>query len=113
MSMDKSISVVRTEPSNPMEFKVIVSTHGTTTEHIVTMSDGHCERLASGRYDPVQLIEASFLFLLDREPKEAILRRFDVADIDRYFPEFESQLPRYLSGLDQSGEAPERGMSGA
>lgn len=100
MSMDKPISVVQTGPSNPMEFKVTVSTHGTTTEHIVTMSDWHCERLTGGRCDPVQLIEASFLFLLDREPKETILRRFDVATIDRYFPEFESQLPRYLSRFD-------------
>jgi hypothetical protein len=35
--------------------------------------------------------------LLDREPKEAILSRFDVSVISRYFPEFERELPRYLS----------------
>jgi hypothetical protein len=36
--------------------------------------------------------------LLDREPKESILGRFDVTVISRYFPEFERELPRYLSG---------------
>jgi hypothetical protein len=34
--------------------------------------------------------------LLDREPKESILRRFDVTVISRYFPEFEQELPHYL-----------------
>ena len=36
-------------------------------------------------------------FLLDREPKECILGRFDVTVISRYFPEFERELRRYLS----------------
>jgi hypothetical protein len=35
--------------------------------------------------------------LLEREPKESILRRFDVMAISRYFPEFEREMPRYLS----------------
>jgi hypothetical protein len=35
--------------------------------------------------------------LLEREPKESILRRFDVKAISRYFPEFEREMPRYLS----------------
>jgi hypothetical protein len=37
--------------------------------------------------------------LLDREPKESILRRFDVTEISRYFPEVEREMPRYLSQL--------------
>ena len=41
--------------------------------------------------------EATFRFLLDREPKESILTRFDVTVIARYFPEFERELPRYLA----------------
>ena len=36
---------------------------------------------------------------LDREPKESILGRFDVTAILRYFPEFEREMPRYLSQL--------------
>jgi hypothetical protein len=42
-------------------------------------------------------VEAAFRFLLDREPKESVLSRFDVTVISRYFPEFGRELPRYLS----------------
>jgi hypothetical protein len=45
------------------------------------------------------VVEAAFRFLLDREPKEAILSRFDITVISRYFPEFERELPGYLSKL--------------
>ena len=34
---------------------------------------------------------------LEREPKELILGAFDATMISRYFPEFERELPRYLS----------------
>ena len=40
-------------------------------------------------------------FATIREPKESILRRFDVTVISRYFPEFERQMPRYLSQFDK------------
>jgi len=52
---------------------------------------------AGGKYSPEQCLEAAFRFLLDRKPKEAILKRFDVTVISRYFPEFEHQLPTYLT----------------
>jgi hypothetical protein len=56
-----------------------------------------CERLTRGGHSPERCIEAAFRFLLDREPKEAILRRFDVTVISSYFPEFERELPHYLT----------------
>ena len=34
----------------------------------------------------------AFEFLLAREPASQILRRFDVADIARYFPEFDREI---------------------
>ena len=52
------------------------------------------ERLTMGTHTPERCIEAAFRFLLDREPKESILRRFDITVISRYFPEFERELPR-------------------
>ena len=55
-------------------------------------------RLTAGKHKPESFLDAAFRFLLDREPKEAILRRFDAAIIERYFPEFERELPHYLSG---------------
>ncbi len=50
-----------------------------------------------GKHTPERCLEAAFGFLLDREPKESIIGRFNVTLISRYFPEFERELPRYLS----------------
>jgi hypothetical protein len=61
------------------------------------MARDTCERLTGGEHIPERCVEAAFRFLLDREPKESILSRFDVTVISRYFPEFEQELPRYLS----------------
>ena len=66
------------------------------TRHHVTMSREICERLTAGKHTPERCLEAAFRFLLDREPKESILGRFDVTAISRYFPEFEREMPRYF-----------------
>ena len=69
---------------------------GGESRHRVTVSKATCERLTAGLHPPEHCIEAAFRFLLDREPKESILARFDVSVISRYFPEFERELPSYL-----------------
>jgi hypothetical protein len=43
-----------------------------------------------------ELIRRSFEFLLEREPKDAILRAFDLPVIARYFPEYEAEIGRRL-----------------
>jgi hypothetical protein len=45
--------------------------------------------MTAGKHTPERCLEATFRFLLDREPKESILGRFDATVISRYFPEFE------------------------
>jgi len=91
------IEVKRTREGDPLEFEVIVRVGGGETRHHVTMARDTCGRLTAGRHTPARCIEAAFQFLLDREPKESILRHFDVTVISHYFPEFERELPRYLS----------------
>ena len=76
-------------------FDVIVRDGKGESRHVVTLERGTLDRLASGK-KAEEIIEAAFKFLLDREPKEAILERFDVTVIARYFPEFEQELPRYI-----------------
>jgi hypothetical protein len=78
-------------------FEVVVGEGNSETRHHVTMSREICERLTAGKHTPERWLEAAFRFSLDREPTEAILRRFDVTVISRYFPEFEREMPRYLS----------------
>jgi hypothetical protein len=66
------------------------------TQHEVTLSRQAYEQLTGGRLPPEALVRESVGFLLEREPKEAILRRFDLTVIGRYFPEFEAELRRRL-----------------
>lgn len=87
---------VRRIEENPLTFDVAVREGKGETRHQVTVAAATCDRLTSGRHTPEQCIEAAFRFLLDREPKESILARFDVTVISRYFPEFERELPNYL-----------------
>lgn len=66
----------------------------TETTHEVTVSDEDLTRLAGGYETPEAFLRACFEFLLEREPKEQILPRFDVRVISRYFPEFEERIAR-------------------
>jgi hypothetical protein len=91
------IEVRRTAAGDPENFDVVIREGGGETRHHVTVSPETCRRLTGGRHSPEQCVEACFRFLLDREPKESILGRFDVTVIARYFPEFERELPRYFS----------------
>jgi hypothetical protein len=91
------IEVERRGEGDPLAFEVIVRDGQGESRHNVTMGKALCERLSGGTHTPERCLEAAFRFLLDREPKESILRSFDVSVISRYFPEFERELPRYLS----------------
>jgi hypothetical protein len=90
------IEVRLTREADPLEFEAVVREADGESRHHVTMSRRLCERLTAGKHAPERCVEAAFRFLLDREPKESILGRFDVAVIPRYFPEFERELSRYL-----------------
>jgi len=70
---------------------------GSETRHRVRVSRADLARLAPGASDPVDLVEASFAFLLEREPKESILREFDLTVIARYFPDYEREIGRRLT----------------
>jgi hypothetical protein len=91
-----TIEVKQTDHSDPLAFDVVVREAGRETHHRVTMSAKDYDRLSNGSIAPEHCIEAAFRFLLDREPKEAILSQFDVSVISRYFPDFETKLPGYL-----------------
>jgi hypothetical protein len=97
------IEVRQTGHSDPLTFDVVIRESGNETRHQVTMSKADHDRLTNGSCPPEHCVQAAFRFLLDREPKEAILSRFDVNVISRYFPDFETKLPRYLSGGSSAG----------
>ncbi|HEX2029990.1 MAG TPA: hypothetical protein VHL78_01120 [Actinomycetota bacterium] len=88
------IEVRSADPGETSTFAVRVSEGGGHTEHEVTLSESDAFNLASGYPSKEEFIRACFEFLLEREPKESILRRFDVSVISRYFPEFEERIRR-------------------
>ncbi len=65
-----------------------------TTQHRVTVTAADLRRLGGGNLSAEELLEASFRFLLAREPNTSILNEFDLPIIGRYFPEFETEMAR-------------------
>ena len=59
-----------------------------TSHHLVRVSAEDFERWCRGR-SAEQLVADSFRFLLGREPKESILKEFDLSVIRRYFPYYD------------------------
>lgn len=70
--------------------RVTVREERSETSHLVTI-DRERQGVA-----PEVLVEASFRFLLDREPKESILSRFNLSIVERYFPEYDERIDDYL-----------------
>ena len=95
--MTWNIDIRRLGEGDPLEFEVVVRQGGSETTHRVSMARETHQRLTVGKHTPESCLHAAFRFLLDREPKESILERFDVRIIGRYFPEFERELSRYLA----------------
>jgi hypothetical protein len=67
------------------------------TTHEVSVSADALARYGGRRADAQLLVHESFEFLLEREPRESILRRFDLPVIERYFPEYPTEIARRLA----------------
>ncbi|MGH2527592.1 MAG: hypothetical protein ACRDG2_12675 [Actinomycetota bacterium] len=78
--------------SDVSTFHVSIRDEDSSTEHDVTLSASDYDRLGTKYGTPEDFVRVCFEFLLDREPKESILPRFDISVISRYFPEFESTI---------------------
>jgi hypothetical protein len=64
--------------------------------HRVRVGADELARLAPGAADPTALVKASFAFLLEHESPQSILRSFEITEISRYFPEYESTIRHRL-----------------
>ena len=87
-----NIDVKMTDHGDRYEFQVTVSDKRGETRHRVTLHKADYERLAAGKASPESLVTESFQFLLEREPKESILRSFDLTLIGHYFPTYEREI---------------------
>lgn len=88
---------IRIERLAPERFKVHVVEGESRTAHHVDLPAAERDRYAP-EATPEELLEASFRFLLEREPKESILQSFELSVIERYFPEYPAEIRRQLQG---------------
>lgn len=77
---------------NDKQFMVRVKEEDTAKDYSVTMDDEYYQKLTGGKITKEELIKKSFEFLLEREPKESILSRFNIKIISNYFPEYEKEI---------------------
>jgi hypothetical protein len=87
-------SCARAEQSGWTCGVTLTDADGSMSSHRVALADEDLARLAPGATDPHELVERSFRFLLAHEPKESILRSFDLPVIGHYFPDFEPTIRR-------------------
>lgn len=67
------------------------------TSHRVHMSQEYYRELCGATITHEFVLISAFRFLLDKEPNTAILPEFDLQDINRYFPQFESEIKDRLN----------------
>jgi hypothetical protein len=72
-------------------YEVSVDDGAGSSTHEVTVWPSDVARYAPDA-TPEELLQASFAFLLERESKESILRRFELPAIERYFPDYPTRI---------------------
>jgi hypothetical protein len=73
--------------------QVAVDAGSRRTQHHVRVAGADLDRWGRGG-TAEDLVTRAFEFLLEREPPDSILRQFDLAIIQRYFPDFDQDFRR-------------------
>jgi hypothetical protein len=97
------IEVKITEREDSYAFEVTVRERQGETRHRVTLQKADFADLVGNKASPEALVKESFRFLLEREPKESILRSFDLMVIGRYFPQYRREIVKRLGAGTQGG----------
>ena len=99
--MAAQITVETQKKGDAWECRVTVAEGKSQTVHTVVVERTYRDKLAGTGVPVEQLVQKSFEFLLTREPKESILRSFNLPLIGRYFPEYETEIRRLLNPATQ------------
>jgi hypothetical protein len=89
---------IQVESISETEFRMTVREGGSQTTHTVTLTGDYYEKLTGGDSTKEALLRESFVFLLEREPKDSILSQFELPVIGRYFPEYERDIQKRFTG---------------
>ncbi|MBI4465262.1 MAG: hypothetical protein HY647_11205 [Acidobacteria bacterium] len=92
--MAAQITVEEKRKGDGWECRVSVREGGGQTVHTVTVRKSYRDRLVGPEVPVAELVRKSFEFLLAYEPKESILRSFDLPVIGQYFPDYEKEIRR-------------------
>jgi hypothetical protein len=85
---------------------VTVGDDPAATRHEVEVTAASLDSLDPGASDPEGLVRAAFEFLLWHEPRESILRNFELSVIGRYFFGWEDDVRRRIErGPSHIGQA--------
>ena len=74
---------------------VTLGTDPGATTHEVSVDREVLDDLAPGA-TPEELVRVSFEFLLEREPRESIMREFELPIIGRFFGDYRDEMLRRL-----------------
>ena len=77
-------------------YRVEVIEEDSKTTHNVELNRDDYQNFTDGKIAPEELVQCSFEYLLDREPKESILSSFNVSVISHYFPEYAREIISYF-----------------
>lgn len=70
------------------------------TIHEITLLEKFYNDLSDSKVSKVskvELIQKSFEFLLERESNQSILRKFNLEDIEGYFPDYPTLIKNYFN----------------
>jgi hypothetical protein len=94
-----AIDVACVEIDGGWSCAVRVADQRSTSEHEVAVDEIDLPPALDGAElaDVETLVRTTFEFLLEREPKESIMRRFELPVVSRYFPDYPEVIERRLS----------------
>ena len=87
---------VRCEPTaDGWQCSVVVGDDAAATTHEVSVDRATLDDMAPG-VPPEELVRISFEFLLEREPRQSIMRSFELPIIGRFFGDYRDEMERRL-----------------
>ena len=92
---DIQVACVETDPGS-WTCAVRVRDDRSSSDHEVLVDEIDLPAALDGAETPdvERLVRATFEFLLEREPKESIMRRFELPVVGRYFAEYPEDIAR-------------------
>lgn len=76
---------------------VVIGDDADATEHHVEATRETLADLAPGA-SPEELVRESFVYLLEREPRDSIMRAFELSIIARFFGDYPDEMGRRFRG---------------